>query len=73
MRSLLLGLFLLSLAGCPSRPSSGACPESRGTRCLTRMICSRDVARGCLVCACEPALKNNADRSEQTGSELPAR
>jgi hypothetical protein len=69
----LAALGLLLLPGCASRPAAGACPETRNTRCLTKMVCAKDTSRGCLVCTCEPPFRPDNARDDQSGSRLPAR
>jgi hypothetical protein len=31
------------------------CPEYRDLRCMTRVECSMNAARGCQVCQCSPS------------------
>lgn len=58
MRPLVVALLLLA-SGCQlfrsTKEESTRCPESQGLVCLTAVVCSADVDRGCLVCQCSPA------------------
>lgn len=55
---LVLGMGLALFLGACAGPLAGqnVCPESRNTRCMTRMLCQPDPTRGCELCRCEDAL-----------------
>jgi len=58
--------FLLLLLGCAHvKDDQTLCAESRGLRCLTRIVCTMDATRGCRTCLCEAAAVEGPDGKPQ--------
>ena len=54
----MLAAMLAALAGCATmKNDKTVCAEYRGLRCASAPECSMDMARGCQVCQCSPAVQ----------------
>ena len=76
MRSLLVALALVLVAGATTKKDQTVCPDYRDLRCATGPDCTFDNTRGCEVCVCSnvngPGPEMNGANEQQRNSQPPA-